>query len=485
MANYFEQIKDSTTGEIRPVGLRNIFVNEKGNLNIATDPTLGNTSKGKINIEAMDDIQLKPGDDIALITSHKPEDSQDELKMRVLDANDKPVEFKVQQSELTLMTDYYDKLPTAEKDKNTILDVNIVANTKEHAAANGQPQKGYLKVRARAIDLRCEEHGGIALQPKGRDKDNHMNKIKFEHGGGDGLEFFTMNTEKMSAYTDEYRFNKYGKWYMATRTPIDRQAGDKKRDPKDSTTWQYFEKAADDFYDNISDADEVADTNSIIKTANAFNYGKNRHAKITSKGNLEIATNETFIWVPQVETTVPEDHVLTEESECADATKEYNAGDFSALVNIYTVGDNYKLPDGLVYKFTLVAAPNIKLETSSNIELTATQKIKFGGELDFGSTFNFGETDNGIQSSFKYTKKGAAKDCTSLQVAVQNNSASSQIFDYNTLNEGEPFTDVCEDNVTVEAGQTAVIAKVSIYDIAKLVVWMKANNQGPWTQVQE
>jgi len=44
-----------------------------------------------------------------------------------------------------------------------------------------------------------------------------MNKIKFEHGGGDGLEFGTFNTEKTSLYTDEYRFKKDGVWKMATR----------------------------------------------------------------------------------------------------------------------------------------------------------------------------------------------------------------------------------------------------------------------------
>jgi hypothetical protein len=44
-----------------------------------------------------------------------------------------------------------------------------------------------------------------------------MNKIKFEHGGGDGLEFGTFNTEKSSLFTDEYRFKKDGIWKMATR----------------------------------------------------------------------------------------------------------------------------------------------------------------------------------------------------------------------------------------------------------------------------
>jgi len=48
-----------------------------------------------------------------------------------------------------------------------------------------------------------------------------MNKIKFEHGGGDGLEFGTFNTEKSSLYTDEYRFKRDGIWKMATRQTVD------------------------------------------------------------------------------------------------------------------------------------------------------------------------------------------------------------------------------------------------------------------------
>jgi hypothetical protein len=47
-----------------------------------------------------------------------------------------------------------------------------------------------------------------------------MNKIKFEHGGGDGLEFGTFNTEKSSLYTDEYRFKRDGIWKMATRQTV-------------------------------------------------------------------------------------------------------------------------------------------------------------------------------------------------------------------------------------------------------------------------
>ena len=150
--------------------------------------------------------------------------------------------------------------------------------------------KGYLKVRAQAIDLRCEDHGGIALQPKGTDGQGNMNKIKFEHGGGDGLEFGTFNTEKTSIFTDEYRFNREGVWKMATRTKV---ASDKANENDPTTAYKYV-KAADDFYDNIAQGDEQCTTKDIIKTAYAMNGGKDRHTKITNKGAIEIATNVTW-----------------------------------------------------------------------------------------------------------------------------------------------------------------------------------------------
>lgn len=161
----------------------------------------GKTKGGKINIESVSDIQLKPGDDIIMYSHHRAQDKQDEVSVKVTDGNDVPVKLQVNAADIVLTT----------KDKATKSDeLNIAVNS----AAN---TRGDLKIRAKAIDLRCEKHGGIALQPKGYDDDGNMNKIKFEHGGGDGLEFGTFNTEKTSIFTDEYRFNKDGIWKMATR----------------------------------------------------------------------------------------------------------------------------------------------------------------------------------------------------------------------------------------------------------------------------
>jgi hypothetical protein len=91
-----------------------------------------------------------------------------------------------------------------------------------------------------------------------------MNKIKFEHGGGDGLEFGTFNTEHTSLFTGDYRFNKNGTIKLATRTTV---ASDK-ADPSDSTTAYKYVKAADDFYDNISAGDPTCTWEDVVNTAN-------------------------------------------------------------------------------------------------------------------------------------------------------------------------------------------------------------------------
>ena len=257
-----------------------ISVNSKGNTTIS--------SAKHINVEpayvadggegTYGDVQIKPGDDITLESHHRALDKRDEITIKTSNGQDgaakAPVKLQVIAADMTLSS-------KGKTEDSNIMNVNVTTGS----------GKGYLKVRAQAIDLRCEEHGGIALQPKGQDSQNHMNKIKFEHGGGDGLEFGTFNTEKTSIFTDEYRFNREGVWKMATRTKV---ASDK-ADENDPTTAYKYVKAADDFYDNISLTDEQCTTKDIIKTAFAMNGGKDRHTKITNKGAIEIATNETYV----------------------------------------------------------------------------------------------------------------------------------------------------------------------------------------------
>lgn len=192
------------------------------------------------------DISLKPGDDIEFLSEHRPQDKQDEVSLKVHNGDKKPVKLQINASEFTLTT----------KDKvgnnSNVLDINV---------NSGKNAKGYLKVRAQAIDLRCEDHGGIALQPKGSDSQGNMNKIKFEHGGGDGLEFGTFNTEHTSLFTGDYRFNKDGVIKLATRTTT---ASDK-ADANDATTAYKYVKQSDDFYDVIDQNDPTCTWEDIVK----------------------------------------------------------------------------------------------------------------------------------------------------------------------------------------------------------------------------
>lgn len=195
------------------------------NINIEPRESVDTTKGGNIS--------FKPGDDIEFCSHHRVASSQDEVSMKIIDGDDNPVKLQLNAASMVLTT----KDKTGDDAAVMDITVNSAKNT-----------RGYLKVRAQAIDLRCEANGGIALQPKGSDGNDHENKIKFEHNGGDGKEFGTFNTEKTSIFTDEYRFNKDGNIYAVTRgelettykIPNDPTSGVKKID---------YPTQADDFKD--------------------------------------------------------------------------------------------------------------------------------------------------------------------------------------------------------------------------------------------
>lgn len=317
-----------------------LYMNDKGNLCLET--TAENTpsgKNGKLNIEAKDDLQLKPGDDFNLCAHHRGAGNTDQVLIKVLtETNDEteiPANIKINSGGNISLTNKdnvgaimveinpnytktkqdYDMVSdfaegtfvnggiytnaqitsgfsgqtfTGANNSDVLADVlgagvgknrkirvsngdatySCYTFTKVTNADNitninieGSSSYGYLKVRAQAIDLRCEDHGGIALQPKGNDGDGHENKIKFEHGGGDGLEFGTFNTEHTSLFTGDYRFNKNGVIRLATRTT---QVSDK-ADANDATTAYKYVKAADDFYDNIDSNDPTCTWEDIVK----------------------------------------------------------------------------------------------------------------------------------------------------------------------------------------------------------------------------
>lgn len=501
--NYISQA--NVGGTTYTVGLPNVYVNNKGNLNIETSTEIGNTpaDKGKINIEANSDIQLKPGDDIVLYSHHRAEGKTDEVAVKVTDGDDVPVKLQLNAAEITLTT----KDKTG--DNAEVLDVNV---------NSGKNTKGYLKVRAHAIDLRCEDHGGIALQPKGKDSQDHENKIKFEHGGGDGLEFGTFNTEKTSIFTDEYRFNKDGVWKMATRV---KEASDK-ADADDATTAYKYQKQTDDFYDVIDNSDAVATTKDIIKTASALNHNANIETHITQNGNLEIAsTNKWKIYEFQAvteETPGYQDPLFSDfgTEGTIDFTKyhtfdeianylfaDYSSSDkkaMSAILKSHLIsGTNavsYNLwvtsqqtgPSEGYYTIEPISyvTPSINIESDANISIKSENELELKGILDFGSTFNFGETDKGIETLYKRTAGNKTKDCGILKVVAFNNSSSAYTFNtiWDPTANDNAGANQSETTTSVAAGESQVIAQCSIYDIIKLVNYMKDNNEGPWASQQ-
>lgn len=233
------------------------------------------------------DIQIKPGDDISLYSSHRGSKT-DEVSVKVLDDSDHPVKLQIQAGEITLQAKQRNL--TKAKDENTgeesendyqyaddqanVFDINVTTEYKPNRGTGSKKSgKGYLKVRAQAIDLRCEQAGGIALQPKGDDGSGHENKIKFEHNGGDGLEFGTFNTDKTSIFTNEYRFNEDGVVYAVTRgTPTVQSYKEDGVTPKKTD----YPTQADDFKD-ILDASKSCTWNDIIV---AVNYIKSQQPSL-------------------------------------------------------------------------------------------------------------------------------------------------------------------------------------------------------------
>lgn len=259
----FVKVGDVTVAELTSKGDKgtNVGLSGNNNINIEPRPAAG-TGEGK-NTPGLADrkggnIALKPGDDIEFWAHKRGTKKNDEVSVKIMTEVPKASDpTKIDEVAAKLQLNAGDIVLTS-KDKVEKSDVmNITVN-------KATDTRGYLKVRAQAIDLRCETHGGIALQPKGEDSDHHMNKIKFEHGGGDGLEFGTFNTEHTSLFTGDYRFNKNGTIKLATRTTV---ASDK-ADPSDSTTAYKYVKAADDFYDNISAGDPTCTWEDVVNTAN-------------------------------------------------------------------------------------------------------------------------------------------------------------------------------------------------------------------------
>ena len=438
--NYIDQV--NVGGTAYTAGLPNMYINSKGNFNIETSAEIGNTSKGKINIESMNDIQFKPGDDIIFYSHHRAEGKQDEVAIKVTDGEDVPVKLQLNAAEIALTTK--DK-PI--NDNPDVLDVTINSNT---------DTRGYLKVRAQAIDLRCEKHGGIALQPKGYDGDGNMNKIKFEHGGGDGLEFGTFNTEKSSLFTDEYRFNKAGVWKMATRqtTPSGKTIRDEGAVPvgKPNTADLKYVKQADDFYDIIDTVnDPQTTTEAIIKTSAAFN-NRNVETTLSSKKNLKIATANEYQIVTSTAANNASALTFTiqsnqeKESYTKEELKVFLSGSTKlsdyvgtdTAFNLTEKEGQFQIKEFLTPKVSLESEEEVDLSAKNGdvvltagdcikceapeVRLNALKSDKTGGMVNFGATQDVVFVTKKLTAGMKVE---APTTPTKIKQALQNNSSDT------------------------------------------------------------
>lgn len=220
-----------TVGQLAAEVASLISLSSKNNLEL--------TSPKSINIEPTKHVKVKPGDggQIELLADHTG-DLDEVLVKALVSVDDQGVDLA---SELPIRL----KLNSTEMEFNTKgaadineYDVKFKTGVKDSSAGEHYCQ---TKMKGRSFDIRCYEHGGIALQPCGEDSNHNENKIKFESSrtnaigqagqydseGGQGLEFGTFNNEHTSLYTGDYRFKADGRVIAVTRGTIAQAASGK------------------------------------------------------------------------------------------------------------------------------------------------------------------------------------------------------------------------------------------------------------------
>lgn len=477
-----------------------ISVSNKGNVTVGSSKNVNIEPVWDENVQSYSgnygDIALKPGDDIQFCSHHREPKKRDKVVVKNIDNSDNPVKLQVVAGEMDLAvgTKSNPKLATRKKDKITgadidnqalfktddakVMDIRILTgNVLDEGTNSERDERGYLKVRAQAIDLRCEKHGGIALQPKGYDSDGNMNKIKFEHGGGDGLEFGTFNTEKTSIFTDEYRFNKDGIWKMAVRekevsdkTIVDEREGGlqglaatgafkyKKNNASNNVTKSTNDaktyESADDFYDFIDTEDAQTTTKDIITTSAALNNDF-IETSMSSKKNLKISAASTYKIVAYEGTTTGNEPVFV-----VDKTNSYKKDELKLILAGSTkLSDliDTKLPflidgDNGVYRLSGDITPKIAVEAEEEVDidakygdvvLTSGDTIKMEApEIRLnalnadktGGVVNFGATQDVLFINSKLTKGlkvEASTTPTKIKQVLQNNTIDTVFWDSN------------------------------------------------------
>lgn len=263
-----EELLANGGGSSNPA-LAGIYINASNNFEV----NAGAAGGEKLNLVAGDAIQVKPGNGEPLqLDCEQNLVDLNEFGVKVcngsMNKNSRVVGLKLNAAEITLDTQ---KANTTEFDPEELQVKfrNDKWNSGEQVGITGPI---YAKIKARAFDFRCYDHGGIAFQIAGADSTGKENKIKFESDrtseigatpvyckeGGKGLEFGTFNNEHASLYTGDYRFKGDAKVYGVTRnTPALNSNG--KID---------YPTQADDFKDVITPATPNASWNEIIDAAN-------------------------------------------------------------------------------------------------------------------------------------------------------------------------------------------------------------------------
>lgn len=481
-----------TSGVISVSAKGNVTVGSTKNINL--EPAWDNgTAQGYSGNYG--DIALKSGDDIQFCSHHRAPKKRDKIVIKNIDGSDNPVKLQVVAGELDLAvgTKNNPKTATRKKDNTSgedisnqalfknddakVLDVRVLTgNILDEGTVNERDERGYLKVRAQAIDLRCEKHGGIALQPKGYDNEGNMNKIKFEHGGGDGLEFGTFNAEKTSIFTDEYRFKKDGIWKMSTRETvesgkniIDEKEGNlgaltptgaykyKKNNAtnnaaKSAADLKTYEPA-DDFYDFVDTEDEQTTTKAIIKTAAALNNDF-IETSLSSKKNLKISASSTYKIVTYEGIASGSEQIFA----ITDKIKSYTKDELKLILS-----GNYKLSDYIdtklpfkidgdegIYRLSGDITPKVTIESEEEVDIDAkygdvvvtsgdTVKVE-APEIRLnalnpdktGGIVNFGATQDVLFINSKLTKGlkvEASANPTKIKQVLQNNTIDTVYWD--------------------------------------------------------
>jgi hypothetical protein len=232
--------------------------------------------------------------------------------------------------------------------KNNGNEIHIEAKFDDFGKVSGfdgdDEQWAELKLHSRNLDLRCHDHGGIALQIAGHDGRGNENKIKFESDrttqigatknysgeGGKGLEFGTFNNEHASLFCGDYRFKKDAQVYAVTReTPTQTSTG--KID---------YPTQADDFKDVINAATPSATWDEIIGAAKkCANLDETIRAEVARQALSGEVDTSVFVTKSDVEGVV------------ASAISEAHIDLTGVATEAWVLDQNYidALPDGVQY----------------------------------------------------------------------------------------------------------------------------------------